>query len=185
MLLKYYNAKKFNRGSSLFFEFVWYFFSSIFVESWLPGSSWRVWLLRLFGSKIGDGVVLKPYLKVKFPWRLQIGSYSWIGERVWIDNLADVVLGDNVCVSQGVYLCTGSHDWSSYTFNLQVKEILIKDYVWLCASSVVAPGSILNEGCVVLLGGVVSGRTEPWIVYGGNPINFVKKRHISDLGNLF
>ena len=67
-------------------------------NSWLPGSGWRVQLLRLFGASIGSGVVIKPHVRIKFPWKLSIGDYSWIGEEVWIDNLAEVSIGSNCCI---------------------------------------------------------------------------------------
>src|SRR5215831_12221797 len=76
----------------------------------LPSSGLRRWLLRLFGAEIGEGAVIKPGVRVKYPWLLRIGRHCWIGEDCWIDNLAQVSLGSNVCLSQGAYLCTGSHD---------------------------------------------------------------------------
>ena len=69
-------------------------------------------MLTMFGARIGANVVLKPNIRVKFPWRLRIDDNSWVGQDVWIDNLAQVDIGSDTCISQGAYLCTGSHDWS-------------------------------------------------------------------------
>ena len=99
----------------------------MFVSSSIPGSAHRCFLLRAFGAKIGRGVNIKPRVKVKFPWRLIVGNHSWIGEAVWIDNLAEVEIGANCCVSQGAYLCTGSHDWNSRKFTLITKPIRVED----------------------------------------------------------
>ena len=59
-------------------------------RSWFPISGFKRFLLRLFGAKIGKGVVIKPCVNIKYPWKLRIGNYVWIGENVWIDNLDTV-----------------------------------------------------------------------------------------------
>ena len=118
MRLDLYRNPHFPRGATRLTELVWIVLSGLLVASWLPGSGWRTFLLRLFGARIGQGVVIKPHVSIKFPWRLIVGNHVWIGERVWIDNLAEVAIGSNSCISQGAYLCTGSHDWSDSRFGL-------------------------------------------------------------------
>jgi len=135
----------------------------------------------LFGAEIGPNVVIKPHTKVKFPWRLRIGENSWIGENVWIDNLADVSIGSNACISQGAYLCTGSHDWNAPKFDLIVKPIVIADGAWVAAKSTVGPGVTIGEGAVLGLGSTTSKDLEPWSIYSGTPAVFVKKRQIKPL----
>jgi putative colanic acid biosynthesis acetyltransferase WcaF len=109
-------------------------------------------------------VVIKPRVNVKFPWRLEIGDHSWIGEGAWIENLAPVVIGSHVCVSQGAYLCTGSHDWSRVTFDLVTKPIRIDDSAWICAKAVIAPGVTVGKGAVVGLGAVATADVPEWRV---------------------
>ena len=89
-----------------------------FVASWIPGTAWRKFLLRLFGARLGSGGRIKPRVCITAPWNLTIGDHCWLGEELWIDNLADVVVGDHVCLSQGAYLCTGNHDFRSHKFDL-------------------------------------------------------------------
>ena len=94
------------------------------LRSWLiPFSRVKVVVLRTFGASIGRGVRIKPGVKVKFPWRLTVGHHCWLGEDLWIDNLAEVRIGAHCCLSQGVYLCTGSHDWSRDTFDLIINTV--------------------------------------------------------------
>jgi putative colanic acid biosynthesis acetyltransferase WcaF len=174
--LERFNNGDWSRGKPALIEAIWMVLSVLFVSSWLPGSAHRRWLLVLFGARIGTSVVLKPGLRVKFPWRLDIGDHSWIGEDVWIDNLALVKIGSNACISQGAYLCTGSHDWSSPTFDLIVKPITIGDGAWVAAKSTVGPGVIIGEGAVLGLGSTTSKDLEPWCVYAGSPAEFVRKR---------
>jgi putative colanic acid biosynthesis acetyltransferase WcaF len=117
----------FGRGRSKLTESLWLLFDAVLVRSWIPGSRHRRLILRAFGARVGKRVLIKPGVRIKFPWRFEIGDDSWIGEEAWIDNLATVQIGANCCVSQGAYICTGSHEWNSPTFNLIVKSVRIKD----------------------------------------------------------
>lgn len=166
----------FRRGRPAIVELCWIFFQAIFVSSSLPGSAHRKFLLRLFGAKLGKGVVVKPRFRVKFPWRLEVGNHSWLGEDVWIDNLAEVKIGSHCCLSQGAFLCTGSHDWSLPSFDLIVKPITLEHGAWVAAKSVVSPGVTLHEGAVLALGSVAISDLKPWSVYIGTPAVFQKVR---------
>lgn len=166
MRLDTYRNDQFRVGVSRPLEAVWILISTFTLSSWLPGSLWRAMLLRTFGAEIGKGVVIKPRVRVKYPWRLKIGDFSWIGEGVWIDNLTDVRVGNHVCISQGTYLCTGSHDWASTNFDLILGPIHVKDHAWLCAMTRVGPGVTIDEGAVVAFGRVVTCDVEPWCVKG-------------------
>jgi len=176
--LEKYNNNNFCRGRSFITELLWMIFNVLFVQSAIPGSFHRIYLLRMFGAKLAQGVVIKPGVRIKFPWRLKVGADSWIGEGVWIDNLDEVVIGSNCCISQGVYLCTGSHNWSAETFDLITKPIHIKDSAWLCAKSVVGPGVTVGEGAVLTLGGVANHDLDAWKVYAGMPAVAIKDRVI-------
>src|SRR5687768_1738963 len=96
---------------------IWYFFNYYFLNTAFPWPySFKRNLLKLFGARIGKGLVIKPGVRIKNPWRLTIGENCWIGESVWIDNLEDVEIGDNVCISQGTILLTGNHDYTISNF---------------------------------------------------------------------
>jgi putative colanic acid biosynthesis acetyltransferase WcaF len=143
---------------------------------WLPGSAWRVLLLRAFGARLGAGCRLKPGLRVKFPWRLVVGNHCWLAEDAWLDNLAPITLADRVCLSQGVYLCTGNHDFRSPHFALRTGPITIGSDAWIAARAVLAPGSRVGDAAVVALGAVVSGEVPAGVVVRGNPAVVVGRR---------
>lgn len=147
-------------------------------SSVLPFSAVRRSLLRLFGGRIGRGVVLKPGVRVKYPWRLTVGDNSWLGEDCWIDNLEQVTIGSDVCVSQGAYLCTGNHDWSDPAFGLIVKPITLRDGSWVGARAVVCPGVTLHECAVAAAGSVVTQDIPAYEIHAGNPARFVRRREI-------
>ncbi|AFV97994.1 hypothetical protein B649_08410 [Candidatus Sulfuricurvum sp. RIFRC-1] len=131
-------------------------------------------LLRFFGSKIGTGVVIKPNVHIKYPWFLTIGDHCWIGEGVWIDNLAQVTIGANVCLSQGSYLLTGSHDYKKNTFDLITRPITVEEGTWIGAKAIVCPGVTCHNHSVLAVGSVAVSNLEAYGIYQGNPA--VKKR---------
>lgn len=165
MDLSKFDNTEFDRGASRLKEVAWLFVSELLIAGPLPGSSWRSLLLRAFGARIAKGVVLKPRVRIKFPWRLAVGANSWIGEHVWIDNLAPVTIGQSVCISQGAYLCTGNHDWSSHSFDLRTASITIESHAWVGARATLAPGTHMHPGSIIGLAGVASGEMQPWTVY--------------------
>jgi putative colanic acid biosynthesis acetyltransferase WcaF len=148
----------------------------------LPSSGLRCRLLRMFGARIGTGVVIKPGFRVKNPWFLEVGDHCWLGEDAWIDNLTTVAIGDHVCISQGAYLCTGNHDWSDPAFGLVVGPIRIGNGAWVGARSSIAPGTVIGEGAVVALGSVAAGRIPSYEIHAGNPAKFVRRREIRQSG---
>lgn len=136
----------------------------------------KVGILKLFGSKIGKGVIIKPGVNIKYPWLLTIGDYSWIGEDVWIDNLAQVTIGLNCCISQGALLLCGNHNFRSETFDLIIKPITIEDGAWVGAKSVVCPGVTVKEDAVITVGSVAIKSLDAATIYQGNPAVSKRKR---------
>ncbi len=177
MHLDNYSLGSYTPGAPYWKQLLWHFLGSPIVESnWLPISTLKVWVLRSFGASIGQQVRIKPGVRVKFPWRLTVGDCVWIGESTWIDNLAPVVLESHVCLSQGVYLCTGNHDWYHPNFKLIPAPIHIHESSWIAAKSVIGPGVTVGRGAVLTLGGVTGRSLEPMTIYAGNPAQPIKSR---------
>ena len=175
-----FNNTWFRRGKPRIVEGMWVITSALFVASRLPGSLHRRVHLRLFGARIGKRVVIKPGVRIKFPWKISIGSDSWIGESVWIDNLDSVEIGGNCCLSQSAYICTGSHDWRSPSFDLLTKPVTIADCAWIAARACIAPGVAAGEGAVLAMGSVATSNLTPWGVYQGVPAKLVKQRILDE-----
>lgn len=156
---------------------LWYFVNVLFFINPLnPVSGIKVKLLRLFGAKIGTGVVIKPGVNIKYPWKMEIGNYCWIGEKVWIDNLGKVTIGNNVCISQGAMLLCGNHNYKKSTFDLIVKDIFLEDGVWIGAQSVVCPGVICKSHSILVINSVANKDLGPYSIYQGNPAVKVRER---------
>lgn len=151
----------------------------IYFNSGFPFGGIRVFWLRVFGAKVGKGVVIKPHVKIKYPWRLSVGDHCWIGEEVWIDNLENVTLGNHVCLSQGAMLLTGNHNYTKTTFDLMVKPIVLEDGVWIGAQALVAPGVTCKSHSVLSVKSVAVEDLDAYGIYHGNPAVKVKTREIS------
>lgn len=170
-----------NIGASKLRQVLWYFTNVLFFINPLnPFSSLKVFLLRLFGAKVGKGVNIKPAVNIKFPWKLMVGNYVWIGEKVWIDNLGKTEIGDHVCLSQGAMLLCGSHNYKAITFDLIIGEIILEEGVWISAHAIVTGGVTCKSHCVLTANSVATGNLEAYGIYQGNPASKIRERVINN-----
>ncbi len=169
----------YNPGAGKLKRLIWFIINAAFFNSsFLPLSSIKVTLLKAFGAQVGKGCVIKPKVNIKYPWKLVIGNYCWIGENVWIDNLASVKLGSNVCISQGAMLLCGNHNFKKPTFDLMVGEITLFDGVWIGAQSIVCPNVKANSHSILSVGSVATKDLEAYAIYQGNPAKLIRKRKL-------
>ena len=171
-----YNNSWYKPGSPVK-RFFWHYTNAIVFKSGLfPWYGLKTSLLRAFGAKIGKGVHIKPFVNIKYPWFLQVGDFVWIGEDVWIDNLANVTIENNVCLSQGVMLLTGNHNYKKPGFDLSIKSIIIEAGTWIGAKSIVCPGVTCKNHSILTVGSVAIKDLEPYSVYAGNLAEKIKDR---------
>jgi putative colanic acid biosynthesis acetyltransferase WcaF len=165
------------RGRSAVYTQLWWI-----VQSTLFGMSpqvfygWRRTLLRLFGARIGKGVILRPSVRVTYPWKLKVGNFCHIGDEVVLYTLGEIEIGDCVVISQRSYICTGSHDYTSPTFDIYAKKIVIESEAWVATDVFVAPGVHIAAGAVVGARSSVFGDVPSGEIYVGTPARFVGKR---------
>lgn len=141
---------------------------------------WRILLLKLFGADVRWSSNVLPTCRIWQPWKLTMGAYACLSENVDCYAVGRVVIGDQATVSQGVRLCTASHDIASRTMELVTRPIVVEPSAWVAGWSIVLPGVTVGEGAVVAAGSVVTKNVEPWTVVGGNPAKFIKKRELKD-----
>ena len=116
-LSRFDNSKTFDPGAGVVKRTLWYFTNALFfLNPCFPFRTPKPALLRLFGARVGNGVVIHPGVNIKFPWKLRIGDHSWIGQRVWLDNLDMLTIGNNVVISQGAMIIQGSHDYKTVSY---------------------------------------------------------------------
>lgn len=154
-----YQNRFYEPGRGILVRLAWYFTSLFVFESgWCLYGGIKRFLLRFFGAEIGRGLVIHPNVRIKYPWRLSIGDNCWVGREAWIDNLDDVSIQSDVCLSQQAYLCTGSHDHRSATFDLKTGPIIIEHGAWICCRATVLGNSRVRKLEVVPAGTVYSNR---------------------------
>ena len=174
--LSKYNNNWYKPGSFVK-RILWHYTNLIFFKSgWFPFYGMKIFLLKLFGAKLGKAVLIKPFVNIKYPWFLIIGNHVWIGENVWIDNLAMVNIGNNVCISQGAMLLTGSHNYKSERFELIIKPITLENSVWICAKAIICAGVICRTNSVVTSGSIINHDCDQNGIYKGNPAIKIKMR---------
>ncbi|MGF6724879.1 putative colanic acid biosynthesis acetyltransferase WcaF [Paraburkholderia sp. GAS41] len=167
------------RRASRLTEALWFVVEACLINNKLiPFSAVRVGVLRLFGAKIGPNCRFMHPLRVKAPWNLEVGANSWFGVDAWIYNQAPIRIGSNVCISQGTFLTTGSHDYAT-SMDLHVAPIVIEDGVWITSKCVVQMGVTIGRSALVTPLSVVHRSLEAEGVYGGNPVRFIKPRFAS------
>ena len=177
--LSSFNNDWFSPGATLLKRLLWHLCSLVYFESglWLPYGLKRI-LLRLFGASIGIGVVIKPRVEIKYPWKLSVGDYAWIGEHVWIDNHDDVTIGDHACISQGALLLAGNHNFSKTSFDLIVKPIVIGEGAWIGAKAIVTQGVTIGTHALLTVGSIASNNLDPYTINKGNPAEKIKDREL-------
>lgn len=148
----------------------------VMTNPWQISSRLRVRALRIFGADIGDDVVIRPRTRVKFPWKLHIGSRAWIGEGVWIHNQDHVYIGHDAVLSQETFLTTGSHDHRR-DMALITKPIHIGPGAWITSRCMVTGGAVIGQSALIQPMSVVGphevGAGETW---GGNPARHLAMR---------
>lgn len=176
-----FTPNTFNKKSGVIKRMAWFFVHAVFIQSsWMPFSGMKVFLLRVFGATIGNGIVIKPSVRIKFPWKLTIGDHVWLGEGCWIDNLDHVKIGDNVCISQGAMLLTGNHDYTLPSFDYRNAPIVLEEGVWIGAKSVVCPGVTCKSHAILSVGSIATKDLEQYTIYQGNPAQEIRKRIIKN-----
>ncbi|WP_375161688.1 putative colanic acid biosynthesis acetyltransferase [Bradyrhizobium sp. RDT46] len=165
------------RGRAAIVVVLWQFVqSTLFAFSPQPFFAWRRFLLRVFGAKIGRKVLLRPTVRVTYPWKTQIGDFSWIGDHVELYSLDRISIGSHSVISQRSYLCTGSHNMEDLAFSYITAPITVGDQVWIASDVFVAPGVKVGRGAVVGARSTVLKDVPPEVVAIGEPARVVRKR---------
>lgn len=167
-----------NKLYRISFILVW----GIFVRT-LPRNIFKGWkrtVLRLFGAKIGRGVMIESGARIFLPYNLEMKDNSRIASGVTVHNLDMVTVGKEAVISQGAFICAGSHDIDNIDWHQITAPIVIGDYAWVAVNAFVGMGVSIGEGAVVGACSAVFRDVDEWTVVGGNPAKILRKRMIHE-----
>lgn len=165
------------RGRPAWFVQLWWLVQATLFR-WSPQFlyGWRRFLLRRFGARIGQGVLVRPTAEITYPWKLTVGDHCWIGDYATLYTLGEIRIGDNACISQHCYLAGARHDYTRPTFDMLADPIVIEPEVWLATRAFVAPGVTVGRGAVVGACSVVLKDVPPGVICAGNPARVLRER---------
>jgi len=180
--LDLYSQTEYSRGKSGFVVLLWWFIQgTIFRFSFHNMYGWRNFILRLFGAKIGTQVKIRSSARFTYPWKVKIGNYSWVGDRVELYSLDYITIGNHCVISQDSYLCTGGHKVDDPTFGLITSPILIKDGAWVASDVFVSAGITIHEMGVVGARSNVIQDVAANKIHVGNPARYLKDRFTEEV----
>jgi putative colanic acid biosynthesis acetyltransferase WcaF len=177
--LSRFDNSDFPKGAGAIKRTLWYFTNAaFFLNPLFPFRSPKPWLLRLFGARVGRGVVIHPGVNIKFPWKLTIGDHVWIGQRTWLDNIDQLTIQSNVVISQGAMIIQGSHDYKRVDYPTLSAPVILEEGCWVGAGAMVLMGVTMKSHSVLAAGGVATKDLEPYTVYQGDPARPLRERVI-------
>lgn len=160
-----------DRGRNKLWEAAWLLVHEIFFIKWWFPRRLRPVVLRAFGAEIGTGLVMRHRVRVTRPWKLKIGNDCWVGEDSWLLTAGHLVIGSDVCLSQGVFVCPGDHDFSTTDFAARLSLITIEDGCWLAAQSFILKDVTIGKGSIIGGRAVVRKSVPPGSVVGLNAVH--------------
>ena len=176
--LSKYDNSWYKPGAFWLVRVAWYVLNACIINTACPFNFIKIFLLKMFGARVGKNVVVKPRANIKYPWNISIGDNTWIGERVWLDSLGKIIIGSNVCLSQGAMIICGNHNYKKSSFDLMVQDICIEEGVWIGAGAIVCAGVTCKSHAMLASGSVATDNLEPYSIYQGNPAVKIKERAI-------
>ncbi len=143
----------------------------LLLAAWTPPPlhRWRILVANLFGAKIHPSAMLYASANIWYPPNLTMAARSVMGPGVNCYCMAPITIGERAVVSQGAFLCTGTHDIHRPEFQIMAKRIAVGANSWVCAEAFVGPGVTVGEGAVLAARGAAFRDLDPWTVYWGNP----------------
>lgn len=175
--LSYFRLPVGFRGrSAIVVQLWWLVQSSLFAMSPQFMYGWRRFLLKLFGADIGVGVLIRPSVRVTYPWKVKIGNNTWIGDHAELYSLGEIVIGNDVVISQKSYLCAATHDYTKPSFDILEKAISIEDQVWIATDVYIAPGVTIARGALIGARSSVFVDMPESMICLGSPAKPVRKR---------
>ncbi|HLZ63933.1 MAG TPA: acyltransferase [Ktedonosporobacter sp.] len=155
------------------------------VISHIPSYTARhAWYRHMLGWRLGPKVAILMGQYVQMGGVRSSGKHVSIGKGTVINygcllyTTGGLVIGENVSISAGVWLVTGSHEMNDPQFIATYRPIVIGNYVWIGMRATILGGVTIGEGAVVMAGAVVTRDVAPYAVVGGVPARVIGQREL-------
>lgn len=136
-------------------------------------------LLRWSGAKIGRNVRVCSSVMIAGAGNLTIGDNTWVGHRTMLIASSCIKIGSNVDIGPNVFIGNGTHRLTpdrERIAGIELSEdVTIGNGCWLCANSMILPGVVVGNQCVVAAGAVVTKSFAKRCMLAGIPAE-VKKQ---------
>jgi acetyltransferase-like isoleucine patch superfamily enzyme len=144
----------------------------------------HAWYRHVLGWYIGPhaAILLGQYIQMagvrSGSKKVSIGKGTVINWDCMLYTTGGIVIGENVSISAGVWLVTGSHEMNDPQFPVTYKPIMIGDNAWIGMRATILGGVTVGEGAVVMAGAMVTQDVLPYTVVGGVPARVIRKREL-------
>lgn len=143
-----FTGRGYDKGRPLAVCALWVLLEPLLRAGMCPASI-RAAVLRAFGAEIGSGVNIRNDVRIHWPWKLTVGDNCWIGVGAYLLNLEPITIGNDVCISQQTFLCTGSHQADDPAFEFDNAPITVCDGAWVAARATILRGVTVGRDAVV------------------------------------
>ena len=119
--------------------------------------------------------------------KIEFGKNVFIGENSYIRADGGLKIGNNVIISKNVVIYTKTHNYEGKTLpydNTYIfKPVTIEDNCWIGINTTIAPGTYIEEGCIIGMGARIFGRIKALSIIGsdGKLIKYRDKEHYDNL----
>ena len=157
--------------------FIWKFLW-VFLCSWTPKAlnPWRLLVLKIFGARISGMPFVHQRARIQIPWHLTMHHRACLGERTNAYSLGNIDILEGATIAQEAYLCTGTHDINSSSFQLITQKITIQPNAFVGARAMILPGVSIGKNAVVGAQAVVTKNVQENEIVAGNPARVIGNR---------
>lgn len=150
----------------LLWEYTW-----ALLCSWTPkpANRWRLFWLKLFGTKIYGRPFVHQRVRIQIPWNLTLYHRAALGDRTNVYSLGKIEIHQHATVAQEAYICTGTHAFENSSRNLITAPIIIGAHTFIGARAFIMPGVIIGEYCIIGACSIVTKNVPDKMIVKGNP----------------
>jgi len=149
--------------------------------TYVPSHSFRLFVYRLVGMKIGVKSTLHIGCRFFDPAVITIGDGTIIGDRCFLDGRARLTIGNHVDIASEVMIYNSEHDFNSEDFHAVSAPVTIGDYVFIGPRAIILPGVTVGKGAIIAAGAVVTKDIPDFAMVGGIPAKVIGERQNKDL----